>query len=287
MSFETSVSRLPSHIRDLVFSVSKNGEELLGNDEADKQEVCGWIEKTSQGALATENNLKVCNNATMETPFKTFIQDLDTLLVPRTYIAANYITAADVALYGTLRPIMVLHLFVRYPVYLTASNQAKLQPSEYHAIPAVTRYFNHIQSLPVVQSSAVILGDFFKPVPLDLDNVPKSERKFDSLKKKEKPAKETAVAREPETKAMLESSDPTSAPGERKQKKGKEVTTQTASSSSTIAGNTKKGGKTPAEDEGEPLPYMIDLRVGHIVDSEWGHVCMCIHSDSTFVTLQL
>ena len=73
MSFETSVSRLPSHVKDLVFSVSKNGGELLGNDEADKQEVIGWIEKTSQGALVTENNLKVCNNATMETSFKSFI----------------------------------------------------------------------------------------------------------------------------------------------------------------------------------------------------------------------
>ena len=73
MSFETSVSRLPSHVKDLVFSVSKNGKELLGNDDADKQEVIGWIEKTSQGALVTENNLKVSNDATMETPFNTFI----------------------------------------------------------------------------------------------------------------------------------------------------------------------------------------------------------------------
>lgn len=112
----------------------------------------------------------------------------------------------------------------------------------------------------------VALGDLYKAVPLDLDNIPKLERKFESLKKKEKPA---AVSKEPETQAIPKSSNSASAPGEKKQKKGKEVATQATLSSSTNSGNTKKGGKTPVEDDGEPLPSMIDLRVGHIVDSEW------------------
>lgn len=34
-------------------------------------------------------------------------QTLDSLLLPRTYIATNYLTAADVALYGFLHPIIV------------------------------------------------------------------------------------------------------------------------------------------------------------------------------------
>ena len=34
-------------------------------------------------------------------------QDLEASLVPRTYLVANYITAADVALYGALHPILV------------------------------------------------------------------------------------------------------------------------------------------------------------------------------------
>ena len=135
--------------------------------------------------------------------------------------------------------------------------------------------------MPVVQSSAVAFGDFYKAVPLDLDNVPKSERKFESLKKKEKPA---AVAKEPET--QVQSSKSASAPGERKQKKGKEVAAQAAPSSSTNSGNTKKGGKTPVEDDGEPLPSMIDLRVGHIVDSEW-LLDPRLHITLNFVTLQL
>jgi aminoacyl tRNA synthase complex-interacting multifunctional protein 1 len=35
------------------------------------------------------------------------LQDLETQLVPRTYIVSNYLTAADVALYGALHPVFV------------------------------------------------------------------------------------------------------------------------------------------------------------------------------------
>jgi aminoacyl tRNA synthase complex-interacting multifunctional protein 1 len=35
------------------------------------------------------------------------LQDLDAQLVPRTYIVGNYLTAADVALYGALHPVLV------------------------------------------------------------------------------------------------------------------------------------------------------------------------------------
>lgn len=34
-------------------------------------------------------------------------QSLDTHLVPRTYLVSNYLTAADVAVYGALRPTFV------------------------------------------------------------------------------------------------------------------------------------------------------------------------------------
>jgi aminoacyl tRNA synthase complex-interacting multifunctional protein 1 len=35
------------------------------------------------------------------------LQTLDTQLVPRTYLVNNYLTAADVALYGALHPTLV------------------------------------------------------------------------------------------------------------------------------------------------------------------------------------
>ena len=38
------------------------------------------------------------------------VQSLDSHLVPRTYLVNNYLTAADVAVYGALRPIFVRRL---------------------------------------------------------------------------------------------------------------------------------------------------------------------------------
>ena len=42
--------------------------------------------------------------------FTSTVQSLDTHLVPRTYLVSNYLTAADVAVYGALRPIFVRYL---------------------------------------------------------------------------------------------------------------------------------------------------------------------------------
>lgn len=42
--------------------------------------------------------------------FTSTAQSLDTHLVPRTYLVSNYLTAADVAVYGALRPIFVRRL---------------------------------------------------------------------------------------------------------------------------------------------------------------------------------
>ncbi|KAF8908966.1 hypothetical protein CPB84DRAFT_1813217 [Gymnopilus junonius] len=159
MSLQSFVAKLRPPVHDLVSSATRDGQELGGQNETDQKEVIGWIEKTSQGNFVNESNLK----------------DIDSLLTPKTYIAANYVTAADVALYGELHPFI-----------------AKLSASEYYAVPSLTRYFDHIQSL---------------------EKAPK--------KREER----------------------------KKQRSG-------------IQGHVK----TPAADEGEPVPSMIDLRVGHIID---------------------
>lgn len=59
MSLQSAISRLRSPVRDLVNAVTRDGQELGGQNEADEKEVVGWIEKTSQGTLVNENNLKV------------------------------------------------------------------------------------------------------------------------------------------------------------------------------------------------------------------------------------
>lgn len=59
MSLHSAISKLRSPVRDLVLAVTRDGQELSGQNEADEKEVVGWIEKTSQGKLVNENNLNV------------------------------------------------------------------------------------------------------------------------------------------------------------------------------------------------------------------------------------
>ncbi|KAF5315074.1 hypothetical protein D9619_007291 [Psilocybe cf. subviscida] len=242
MSFQASVEKLQPPVKALVLSASRNGQDLVGSTPEDEKEVIGWIDKTAAGSLVSENNLK----------------DLDTILVPKVYIATNYLTAADVALYGTLHPIV-----------------AKLQSSEYHAVPSITRYFNHLQFDKTVRTAADALSGEFAPVELDIENAPIPERQVAAPKKKEKKDKapadaptSTSAAAAPAAETAV---DATKEPQQQQKKEKKEKKPKEASSAD--AGTSKKekpaggkGAKAPAADEGEPVPSMIDLRVGHIVD---------------------
>ena len=59
MSFKTSVTRLKSPIQDLVLSVTRDGHEFLGENEADANVVLEWIDKMSHEGFFTESGLKV------------------------------------------------------------------------------------------------------------------------------------------------------------------------------------------------------------------------------------
>lgn len=59
MSLQSAISKLRPPVRALVSSVTRDGQELGGQNETDQKEVIEWIEKTSQGNLVNENNLKV------------------------------------------------------------------------------------------------------------------------------------------------------------------------------------------------------------------------------------
>jgi hypothetical protein len=78
MSFEDVLSKLQSPIRDLVLSASENGGNLLGNDDNDKKEIVGWIDKLSQNAFVAESNLKVRYNLVLPERFSW----LSRLLIP-------------------------------------------------------------------------------------------------------------------------------------------------------------------------------------------------------------
>lgn len=90
MASNASLSILPSPLRDLVAAAAPRDEDF-GANEKDKAEVSDWILKVAKGEIAQPSSVK----------------DLDATLKPRTYLVSNYLTAADVALYGALHPTLV------------------------------------------------------------------------------------------------------------------------------------------------------------------------------------
>ncbi|PBK97690.1 nucleic acid-binding protein [Armillaria gallica] len=232
MSFADSVSKLNGSVKDLVLSVTDNGATLLGRTDADKIEVAGWIEKVGQGDLVKEDNFK----------------NLDTQLVPRTYIVNNYLTAADVAIYGALHPTF-----------------ARLQPTQYYSHPALTRYFDHIQSSSPVRKAADPLS-IFPLVTFDFAQAPRIDRTAEPSKKKQKASSTPTQAEVPSPPAEKPSKEASpAAEGKPQQKKEKKEKKKDAAAIQD-SGKKKAAGKAPAADEGEPVPSMIDLRVGHIID---------------------
>jgi aminoacyl tRNA synthase complex-interacting multifunctional protein 1 len=126
-----------------------------------------------------------------------------------------------------------------------------------------------------------VAGESFPLVTLDLAGAPKLERKPDPPKERKK--KDAAAL--PADAAPAGSSDATPAPAEKtaekkaktentapveeKEKKAKKEKKEKVNKEAKESGK-KSGAATPAADEGagEPVPSMIDLRVGHIVHSE-------------------
>lgn len=163
---------------------------------------------------------------------------------------SNYLTAADVALYGALHPVF-----------------SQLQPAQLYSTPAVTRYFDHIQTRPSVLAAASALSPEFSSVSFDLASAPPIERKVDAPKKKEKAA---VVAEQVEptaasVAASKEDKSPEDRPKEKKEKK-KDAAAADNGGKKKEKASAPAGGKAVAEDAGEPVPSMIDLRIGHIVD---------------------
>jgi aminoacyl tRNA synthase complex-interacting multifunctional protein 1 len=156
---------------------------------------------------------------------------------------------------------------------LTLLPQSKLQPSEYYSHPALTRYFDHIQSHPTVRKSADALSSPIYLVPFDLANPPTLERKSEPSKKKDK-AKPIVPEK---SGTALPSAEP-SAAGERKTPKKEKKDKKLDGSPVDGTSNNKAGGgkvtAVPAGDAGEPVPSMIDLRVGRIIDG--ASCCLCL-----------
>jgi len=239
MSAQASLGNLPQPIREVVEKASE-GDHYFGRTEKDKGEVVQWTTKVAQGAVSSEEGLK----------------NLESTLTSRTFLIGNELTAADVAVYASLYPIL-----------------SKRTPQEYYAQPSITRYFDHLQHLPLVQSAAHALK--LAPVTFDLEHMPKIERAAPPVKEKKPkaapseqppPAGDVAAAA-PVAPAKAEKGKSAEGEGkgvktEKKEKKKKE--------GAPAAPGGGKGGKAPAAaaEDSEPAPSMIDLRVGHILSVE-------------------
>lgn len=158
-----------------------------------------------------------------------------------------------------------------------------MQPAQYYSHPAITRYFDHVQSRPSVREAAKSLAPAFSAITFDLENAPHQERKADPPKQK----KEKAPATKPQA-------DQAAAPAAKAEKLDKAAKVDKAAAKAQkgvqgerVADSAEKEGKAqkkekkakepkvaekkaaPAaqtEDAGEPIPSMIDLRVGRIVE---------------------
>ncbi|KZO89799.1 nucleic acid-binding protein [Calocera viscosa TUFC12733] len=237
MSASASLGNLPQGIREVVEKASKgaSGAGYFGRTEKDQGEVGQWTTKVSQGVVASAEGLKT----------------LDATLSARTFLVGNDLTAADVAVYASLHPIL-----------------SKLTPKEYYAHPSVTRYFDHLQHQPSVQGA-------LPPVTFDLEHMPKIERSAPVKEKKPKagpseqtPAAAEVVAPAPVAPAPAAKEEGNPAEGEKVRTEKKEKKKKEPKEGAAPGGG--KGGKpaaAPAEDS-EPAPSMIDLRVGHILSVE-------------------
>lgn len=162
-----------------------------------------------------------------------------------------------------------MHVPILFNASVSLQLKSQLQPVQYYATPAITRYFDHIQTLPSVRAAAQTLSPAFSTVPFDFESAPKVERKQEPPKKKEKTPKAVAQPETGKKPAVPPNSKENAGelPKEKKEKKEKKKdAAANEDGSKKNKGGADGGGKAAAEDAGEPVPSMIDLRVGHIID---------------------
>jgi aminoacyl tRNA synthase complex-interacting multifunctional protein 1 len=118
-----------------------------------------------------------------------------------------------------------------------------------------------------VRKSAEAVAPTFDLVPLDFSAAPPVERKALETKKKEKPPKSTenSASSTPATASRAERSE-VKAP-----KKKEKQDAAAGKDEKKKAADSPKATSAAAEDAGSPIPSMIDLRVGHIVEGRSAH----------------
>jgi hypothetical protein len=153
---------------------------------------------------------------------------------------------------------------------LTINYQSTATPEQYYQYPSVTRYFDYIQTQPQVRLAVNSIVPTLSPVSFDIENAPKMTRTEEPPKKKERTPKAPADAAAAAVDAPNNAPATSEAGGNKARKKDKKEPNQKDEGTAPSLGSGKKaisksGGGAVTELTG-PVPSMIDLRVGHIID---------------------
>lgn len=211
-----------------------------------------------------------------------YLQAIDELLIPKTFVAGETLTAADLAVFAAVHPYIVRTLLFAASAHevncVTFCSQSKASHSDLVSHAAVTRHFDHVQNLPLV-ATALARSSVLSPanVSINVSDVPAIEIKPDVKVKKPK-AEGAAAASEAQQPKKAANKDAVKADKQKAEQRSENAAEQ-------VAGAKEKGEKKnkgekkekapkekkpapPAAVVEAPAPWMVDLRVGKIIDGK-------------------
>ncbi|GAA5884631.1 hypothetical protein JCM16303_003690 [Sporobolomyces ruberrimus] len=242
LSLETSsgqVSSLPE-ITAALFDAAGKTNDGLGSSEEQRAQAKEWLSKVESGSFEKAEDVKSINEH----------------LTPKTFVAGESLTAADLAVFAAVHPYI-----------------AKASHSDLLSHAAVTRHFDHVQNLPLV-STALSRSSLFTTsnVSINVSDVPAVEIKPDVKVKKPKAEGAAVPAAEPSKKDAKKDAAVTDKKKAEKTPENTEPVKEKGDGSKKPKGEKKekvKGEKKPAPPAPvveAPAPWMVDLRVGKIID---------------------
>ncbi|WWC98204.1 methionine-tRNA ligase, beta subunit [Kwoniella sp. B9012] len=237
-----------SNVSEFVAAAERADPSLTGSNEKDKAEIAKLVGETEG-----------------------YVKELSALnekLTPLTYLYSNSPSSADVSLYAHLHPTLISAPTTQHPQQ-----------------PSLLRYFLQIQSLESVQSAQKSLRNSFPSLDIDISSLPTPERKAPppKVKKEKKPAAPAAAAGVTETVTNAVSGAVNAATSAAGAVAGTAVNAASAVKDAVVGAGAapQEGGKkkekkekkekpakaqTVKEEPTGPLPSMIDMRVGKVLD---------------------
>ncbi|WVW79602.1 methionine-tRNA ligase, beta subunit [Kwoniella bestiolae CBS 10118] len=234
-----------SNVSEFVSAAERADPSLVGSNDKDKAEITKLVNETEG-----------------------YVKDLSALnekLTPLTYLYSNAPSSADVSLYAHLHPALITAPTTQHPQQ-----------------PSLLRYFLQIQSLDAVQSAQKSLPNSFPSLDIDVSSLAVPERKAPppKVKKEKKPAAAaqpggvTGAVSNAVSGAVNAATSAAGAAAETA------VNAATAVKDAVVGAPAQEGKKKEKKEKKEkapkpqavkeeptgPLPSMIDMRVGKVLD---------------------